>query len=403
MALSYSELSAHLQTSRLSASMWTYLWDFADEGYDTVFGHLRENGLTEVSLAATYHAGRFLAPHNPKRKVIFLEDGRISFQPNLSRYGRIKPLVHSLIEEGHSLATVRHHAERYGMRTNAWVVCCHNTPLGTAYPDIACRNVFGDPLPHNLCPSNDDLRAYLRSLVVDVASHGVGRIELEALQFQGYTHGFHHERDGIPLTTAMRFLLGLCFCPACEQRACTEGIDFDDVRRFTRSTLEKLFRNPSPVNEQFKTLSDLPAAIFDPYHKWRKNVVVSLMQELKEALVKEKLTDVQLRPLVSIDPLARTMVGIEPVRVAGFTGGILVPAYVKDGEVLRGPLLELLDLIRQAELILGFHVGLPESGGKAEFLSRVQTARELGVDKFNFYNYGFIPLEHLRWIREGLS
>jgi len=46
---------------------------------------------------------------------------------------------------------------------------------------------------------------------------------------------------------------------------------------------------------------------------------------------------------------------------------------------------------------------LPESGGKAEFLDRMKTARAMGITSFNFYNYGFIPLKNLEWIAESLA
>jgi hypothetical protein len=386
--------------SRISASMWIYLWDFADEGYENVFRRLRENGLTAVSLASAYHAGKFLLPHNPKRKVLFLEDGTVYFQPTSTLYGRIKPKVNSLVAQGDSLATVRKHADRAGMQTNTWVVCCHNTPLGTEYPDIACVNAFGDSIPQNLCPVNSDVRSYLRAIVRDIAGHGVGRIELEAMQFQGYAHGFHHEREGIPLSAAMRFLLGLCFCPSCIKRAKAESVDISGVRTFTRETLEALFLQPSKVNEQYATLTDLPEDRFKPFLEWRMRVVSSLAGELMESV---KGTNVQLRPLVSIDPIGRTMVGIDPERIVKTTGGILVPGYVKDGTALRNPLKNIQAAIGKAELILGFQVGLPESGGRPEFLDRLTTARELGVTSFNFYNYGFVPYEHLGWIKEGLG
>lgn len=385
---------------RLSASMWIYLWDFVDEGYEDVFRRLRENGLTSVSLASTYHAGKFLTPHNPKRKVVFLEDGTVYFQPTPSLYGRVKPKINSLVAQGDSLAVVKKHADRAGMQTNAWVVCCHNTPLGTAYSDIACVNAFGDLIPQNLCPGNDDVRAYLRAVVADIARHGVGRIELEAMQFQGYAHGFHHEREGIPLSAATRFLLGLCFCPSCIKRATAESIDIKGVQTFTHATLEALFLQPSKVNEQYAALADLPEDRFRPFLEWRTRVVASLAEELMESV---KGTNVQLRPLVSIDPIARTMVGIDPQQIATITGGILVPGYVKDGAALREPVKKIQAAIGKGELILGFQVGLPESGGRQEFLDRVKTARELGVTSFNFYNYGFVPYDHFGWIKEGLG
>jgi hypothetical protein len=382
-----------------SASMWIYLWDIVDEGYDAVFSRLKENGLTSISLASAYHAGRFLALHNPKRKVVFLEDGTVYFSPKSSLYGRIKPRVNSLVKTGHDLARVRREAEQAGLKTNAWVVSCHNTPLGTEYPDAACENAFGDTMSHNLCPSNPDVRSYLKAVVMDIASHGVGRIELEALQFQSFTHGVHHEREGIPLSLAMKALLGFCFCPSCRRRAAEQRIDFGALWKFTRQTLEAHFADPISGAAQYQSVDDLPHDLFKPFFEWRTQVTASLAEELTESV---RGTNVVLRPLVSIDPVARTIVGIDVTATAKATGGILTPGYVKDGEALRGPLGDMIHAVDRNELIIGFQVGLPESGGKTEFLDRLSVARELGVRSFNFYNYGFIPYSHLTWIKNGI-
>lgn len=382
----------------VSASMWSYLWDFVDEGYDSALGRIKDNGMKAVSLACAYHTGKFLAPHNPKRKVVFLEDGTIYFKPNPKLYGKVKPFVNSLVKKGHGLAQVKRHADALGLQTNAWVVCCHNTALGMKYPEIACETAFGDKLSHTLCPVNDHVCAYLSAVVSDIASHDVGRIELEALQFQGYTHGYHHEREGIPLNAAMKFLLGLCFCPACMSKAKQAKVEIDAVRRFTRDTLEKHFAEPS--DEQFKSPEELPKEIFEPFLDWRKTALVFLANQLVDAV---KETTVQLRPLISFDPSARMVVGADPKRMAVITGGILVPGYVSDPPALREPLTTLQSMVGAGEIIVGFQVGLPESGGKQQFLERMKIARELGIASFNFYNYGFIPYEHFRWIKEALA
>ncbi len=379
-----------------TASMWTYLWDIVDEGYDTPLQLMKQNGLTHVSLAAAYHAGRFLLPHNPRRKVYFLEDGTVYFQPTAYRYGVVQPLVNSYVKQGHHVASVRKAAEREGLGLNAWVVACHNTPLGTAYPSIACVNAFGDPMPHNLCPSSKDLRHYLKAVVGDLADQGVQRIELEAMQFQGFTHGVHHEREGITLSAAYRFLLGVCFCRSCFERS-KGTVDLVPIQRYTRKTLEDLFADP-PTAPALNTLADLPPDLFAPFMAWRKDVVVSLAEELQSVAATSSTV---LRPLVSFDPTAREMVGMDVPRVASITGGVLMPGYVKDGPALRAPLAAVQELANGKQVIVGFQVGLPESGGKAEFLSRMSAAIEMRIQDFNFYNYGFIPLENLQWISEG--
>jgi len=386
------------QGTAIQASMWIYLWDIVDEGYDTVFRRLKDHRLTSISLATAYHAGKFLAPHNPKRKVVFLEDGTVYFRPNAALYGKIKPRVNSLIGKGHDLRKAQEQAVRAGLQTRSWVVCCHNTPLGRANPAIVTRTAFGDPLYHNLCPSHPDVRQYLRALVKDIAGQGVAVIELEALQFQGYTHGEHHEREGVALGTTSRFLLGLCFCDACQKRAQQVGLDLKSVRAFVRTTLEESFVNPEAVADRYPTLDALPSGLFQHFMEWRTNVVASLVQEVTEAA-----GPVVVRPMVSIDPVARRMVGMNPERVVAITGGILTPGYVKDGAALRPLLSELQTLIPDREITVGFQVGMPESGGRPEFLDRMKTAREMGITSFNFYNYGFIPLKNLEWIFESLS
>jgi hypothetical protein len=82
--------------------------------------------------------------------------------------------------------------------------------------------------------------------------------------------------------------------------------------------------------------------------------------------------------------------------------GALALGYVKNGAALRPLLSGLLKEIAGKEITLGFQVGLPESGGKNEFVDRTRAAHELGITSFNFYNYGLIPLENLGWIRESL-
>jgi hypothetical protein len=377
--------------------MWTYLWDLVDEGWTTPLQLMKENGLTHISLAAAYHAGRFLLPHNPKRKVYFLEDGTVYFVPQESLYGKVKPRVHSLVKSGEHLSKLVRHCANEGMGTHAWVVCCHNTPLGKQYPEIACVNAFGDTMYHNLCPSNADVRQYLRAVVKDVAAQGVSRVELEAMQFMGYPHGAHHEKNGIELSEAMTFLLGLCFCQACFGRT-KNVLDLVALQRYARTTLENTFAAPEETRH-LQVISDLPEDLFSPLLEWRTDVVTSLASELQESVQR---FDTVLRPLVSFAKTSRRLAGIDAAKLSAITGGVLMPGYLRDGNALRKPLADMQDIVGVNDLIVGLQVGLPGSGGRPEFQSRMKTAREMGVTDFNFYNYGLIHLQNLDWIRESV-
>lgn len=383
----------------VNASMWIYLWDIADEDYEPVFNTLRDHGLTSLSVAAAYHAGKFLAPHNPKKKVVFLEDGALYFKPSKKKFGTVEPITSRLVSEGHSIQSLIPRARKAGLGVRAWVVCCHNTPLAKAYPSLACRNAFGDTIYHNLCPSNDAVREYVRGVVTDLAHLGAERIELEALQFQGHSHGFHHEREGIELSAASKFLMGLCFCPSCAERAKQAGAPFDEMREYTKKTLEEAFAKPDSPSLP-KDIAALDRALVDAFNAWRKNVVVSFVEELHDAVGK---SDTLLRPMVSIFPASRFISAVSASEIAAVAGGFLTPSYTRTGEELRPLLGDLLAAAGTGEVISGMQVGMPESGGKDEFLDRMRVARSMGVRNFNFYNYGFIPLSRLAWIKKAIA
>ena len=54
-------------------------------------------GLDTVTIAGSYHAGKFLRPHGRNGKVYFPEDGTTYFRTDGSRYGAIKPFPNSLL------------------------------------------------------------------------------------------------------------------------------------------------------------------------------------------------------------------------------------------------------------------------------------------------------------------
>ena len=112
---------------------------------------------------ASYHAGRFLQPRSPKRKVYFPEDGTIYFHPTPARWEglAIQPKVAEVIEGGDVLRELVRRRDAGGLKVCCWTVCLHNTRLGMLHPGAVTRNAFGDPNYYNLCPSNPDARAYV--------------------------------------------------------------------------------------------------------------------------------------------------------------------------------------------------------------------------------------------------
>ena len=55
-------------------AIYSYAWDIAEVGVSVFGDEIRALGLETVTLAGSYHAGKFLRPHG-KGKVYFSEDG----------------------------------------------------------------------------------------------------------------------------------------------------------------------------------------------------------------------------------------------------------------------------------------------------------------------------------------
>ena len=194
-------------------AIYTYAWDLAETGVAVAAKEFRDLGLDTVTIAGSYHAGKFMRPHGKAGKVYFPDDGTVYFNADPSRYGAIKPVANGLLGERDVL---RELVETGGMAVNVWLVLLHNTRLGMAHPDAVVRNAFGDPYYYNLCPSAPDARAYAIGLASDVTkSYPVGGISLEAPGFTPYAHGYHHEFALMKSNPWLENMLGLCFCEHC--------------------------------------------------------------------------------------------------------------------------------------------------------------------------------------------
>src|SRR5690606_29194398 len=135
-------------------SLYAYPWDLAETDGDAFAAFLRRQGLNGVTLAAAYHAGKFLRPHGRRGRVHFPEDGAAYFRARPDRYGRIRPFTAEMTGTDDVLGRL---TRRGDFRVEAWLVLLHNTPLGRRHPEAVARNAFGDPYWYSLCPANPDV------------------------------------------------------------------------------------------------------------------------------------------------------------------------------------------------------------------------------------------------------
>src|SRR5439155_24056556 len=227
-------------------------------------------------------------PHNPRRRVHFLEGGAVFFRPDPARYRglAIQPRASTLGASGDVLADLCQAASARSLRVRAWTVFLHNYTLGEAHPACACRNAFGDPHLTDLCPANPEVRAYVRALTADIAARGVACVAAESLHYHGLEHGFHHERYFIELGPLGRYLLGLCFCDHCLAAARRRGVQAERLRDEARRELQRRFAagpEPEPSELVRERVGGFAGGELAAYLEVRAETVASLVGEAAEA------------------------------------------------------------------------------------------------------------------------
>ncbi|QOF74885.1 hypothetical protein IG197_28355 (plasmid) [Aminobacter sp. SR38] len=391
----------------MQLSMWTYPWDIQDISHDTVARELVERaGMNTVSLATSYHAGRFLQPRSPRRKAYFPEDGTIYFQPTASRWDTltIQPKVADVISEGGDvLAELMRRRDGGDLKVSCWTVCLHNTRLGMLHPHAVTRNAFGDPNYYSLCPTNADARAYVRALIEDIShSYRPDMIELETPTFMGFAHEYHHEKDGVGLTAEDDFLLSLCFCPSCLAGAAKAGNDGEAARRLVCEWINEACERATPQPR----FPDFPARGLDTFAPWpqlhaflawRFQPVTSLVAELRE--IAHPATRV-----VVIDLKEGWLGGSDLASIGKACDGVILSAYGMEADLVP----ELLATGRQllgSDKFLGtcYRLYYPEMSSSEVLAAKVAPALAAEVDGINFYNYGLIPAARLDWIGASIG
>ncbi|MEF2071203.1 hypothetical protein [Consotaella aegiceratis] len=390
----------------MQLSMWTYPWDLQDQGIAEARGELcNRAGLNMVSLATSYHAGRFLQPRSPNQKAYFPEDGTVYYQPDESLWQdkEIRPLMaRNVIERGDMLCRLVEERERGGPQVSCWTVCLHNTRLGMKHPEHVTRNAFGNPNYYNLCPSSPAARAYVTTMARDISRYKPDRIELESPNFMGFAHEYHHEKDGVGLNEEDDFLLSLCFCEHCMARSRLAGVDGEAARR----TVQRLIADLCEREVPHKQFPDFPKAGIDAfvalpelhaYLAWRREPVTSLIADIREA------TDPATK-VVLIDLKDGWLGGVDLAAAGRQCDGAILCCYFMPPEQVRELIAEGRAALGPDKFLgAGYRVFYPEVTSASALAARAKAAVDAGADGINFYNYGLIPQKRLDWVRTAVD
>ncbi len=385
-------------------SIYTYAWDIAETGVKTAVAEFRALGLDTVTIAGSYHAGKFLRPHGRTGKIYFPEDGTVYFKADPRRYGAIKPVANSMLDERDVL---RELTQEKNIATNVWLVLLHNTLLGTAHPGSTVANAFGDRYIYSLCPSAPAARAYAVGLALDVTeSYAVSGISMESSGFAPYAHGFHHE---FALNMPNRWLdsqLGLCFCEHCLDGAQTAGIDArrlktqvaNDITSYLASDIDF----PADMAEAFWFADTRSDSELKAFLDWRCTVVTSLVAEIRNSVRKD--ASVAVIPSVARPTGGAWYEGSDLAALADAAGIIEACFYETGAARVKADLFDVKRRLRgTAELRGILRPAYPDLGSKPEFLAAVEALVTGGVTGLAFYNWGHLRSANVEWIGEAMA
>ena len=369
--------------------MFLYAWDVIDEGARPMAQRLSALGVTSVSLAAVYHSGKLLLPHNPKRCVLVLEDNRSYFPSDPGRYGTLRPAESELLR-GHNPEfwnEMLHEFHACNIRVCAWVVVFHADRLARMYPEYALHNAWGEPSPPSLCPSGEEAFRYGLSLLEDVVESGLVELHLESAEYGGFLHGAHHEMQAYADCSGLERLLSPCFCPACIERAQRGGVDAERLREEVRNRAFRFF-NLEPAELEDESLRQA-------WNRLRTQRITEFYAQLRARLDRRGLT-VKVKPILwmtgGADPLCS---GVDVRQLAPFIDGALAayPSSPQDVEAFAARARAFVPA--HVPLSFGVRLMAPQTTRPEQVAEYLAAYRNQGVNSLFFYNYGMAPLPFL--------
>lgn len=374
--------------------IYIYPWDLRDEGAGRVFDRLVSWGINSMSMALAYHAGRFILPHNPVRRVYFPQDGRVYF-PVAMKYYRtpLKPAAAAVADDEY-LNEITAECTGRNIEFQAWLVLLHNSRLGNRHPRSAVRNVFGDRYPYALCPARPEVREYARGMVHNLLDKfAVKKLFLESLSFMGFEHGYHHEMYGTELSPTQKSLLGFCFCEVCLEKAQQSGIDVEKLTGAVKAIIDG-----GKAAKSGNSLESAPE--ISRFIKVRCATVADLLAEINR-IAREYGAELDVFGPVFENSCARAaMEGLDLERLNETVRYYALPAGQTAVDLTRQEIESALKFLPAEKIILSLSMKPENMPDKKNFMAKIKLIDEFKLPGGNFYNYGTIPLEKLAWLKE---
>ncbi len=385
-------------------SMYSYAWDFAEVGVSETVSQFNKIGINTVTLAASYHAGKFFRPKAKTGKIYFPEDGTTYFKTNSNRYGAIKPVSNSVNGNGDVLSAL---TKDSSIKVNAWLVLLHNSRLGSENPGSTVKNAFGDSYIYALCPSAPEARAYAVGLASDVSeSYEIDGISMESIGFPPFEHGFHHEMSFVKPNIWLSSYLGLCFCEYCISGAEHAGVDAKGLKARVAKNINDYLAGdidyPDDMAKAFWLADVAGDTELRKFLDYRSSVVTSLVTEIRTVV----RTDVEVAviPSVARPTGGAWYEGTDLQAIADVTGVIEACFYENSAQRITADLVDIKRRTNGVGTIKGIlRPAYPDLDSREAVVSAVGALTDGGVHDIGFYNYGHIRSQSLAWIADALA
>ncbi|WP_412539388.1 hypothetical protein R8Z50_26540 [Longispora sp. K20-0274] len=407
---------------RPAVSGHAYPWDvLGDPDFPARAADL---GVGAVTLAAAYHSCRAATPLHPTRQVVDASHAALyrRVRPEVWSGRRLAPLAPGWLSEPDPFGDAARILATAGLPVTAWVVLTHNTRLGTAHPDVAVVNCFGERYPYALCPQWTEVREYAATLAAEACRDvPVEGVSLEACGQLGLTHLSHHEKTDGAWSPASVRLLSVCCCAACRAAWRARGLDDHRIVADLRAVVRALSASTevdAPVAELIgaetaagvlaarhaaatalrgEVLAGLPAGIRVTLHAspdpWATGpspglaAAVATSPGLGVAASPDQTVAASPGLAVAASPggAARALPGVSLPGVAG----VLVPAWPTGPGTAAG-----VAAMRSAvgpEIRVGAYVTVLAPVGLDEVSGHVGRLRAAGADELHLYHLGLAP------------
>ena len=380
----------------MEGGLYCFGWNAAEleeQGGATAFvERAKALGLKALYMAGTYHAGWFLHPHSPRTRAYMTRDGAAYFAPTAELYGAVAPLW----DGGRDwMRETRAACDAAELELWSWTIGTHNTPLGLSHPDACSLNVFGDVLPHALCPAHAEVRRYLLGLCQDLSHNvGVDGLSLESFGYGGWKHGHHHERELTGLSGWESQLMGLCFAPATMEAMNARGLDAAAVKAGVRALLDDAMRwapdrpdgHPASMDEAQRLVPQL-----QEYMDARGEITRDIVREIRATIAPHCKIWQRYSP---------AMAELMPPALTPSAAGI----YGKNADETRAIVgAARADLPPEYALHASMRLGMGLPASQDEFNAIARAAAQSGASRLVFYNASESPRRMLDWIPGALA